>query len=267
MGVRGRTIFKLRHRKLERLPKNKVYDTTIRHIYFDLDDTIIHSQEKYNTAKSKCLDILQKEFNLNAEARRSMRMHYNAVDARRLIEQKRFNIKRFTYSWLEVYNDYCKEFKVKPKSEIRQQLRAESSAAWEPPFELYGGVLDTLKSLKTEFPVAKISILTLGEPNVQERKIKSLPKEIRNYIDGVFVVENKSPESFEKVLGDAKREKCLMIGNSPKSDISPALRVGMKALHIPQRTWHGDKAKINKNHENYHTVQNFSEIKERIQEL
>ena len=267
MGVRGRTIFKLRHRKLQQLPKNKIYSTNVRHIYFDLDDTLIHSQEKYNTAKTKCLDILQKELDLTTEERREMRMHFNAVDARRLIEQKKFNIRRFTYSWLEVYNEYCDKKGVAPKPETRALLRQTSGQAWEPPFDLYDGVLDTLKSLKTEFPISRISILTLGDPTVQEKKIKSLPKEIRNYIDGVYVVNDKDPESFKKILGDNKPEKCLMVGNSPKSDIDPALRIGMKALHIPQRTWHGDKAHINKNHENYHTVACFPEIKECIQEL
>lgn len=267
MGIKGRTLFRLPHRKMERLPNVPIYSTSIRNIFFDLDDTIIHSQEKYNVATSKCLDLLQREFGFTTEDRRGMRMHLNATDARRALELKKFNINRFTHSWLEIYGEYCKKYNAKQNPETRRQLREISSSAWRAPFVLYDGVLETMKSLKTEFPVSRISILTLGDPIIQNHKIKSLPPEIKNYIDGVFVVENKTPASFARVLGDLNREKCLMVGNSEKSDIYPALAVGIKAVHIPNRGWAGDKHKIDKTDENYTRADNFPQLREILQNL
>lgn len=268
MGTKGRVIHKIPHRKMERLPKNKKYDTSIRNIFLDLDDTLIKSQEKYKVANKQCLNIFKETFNLSDEEAKELAMHRSALDAKRAIEQKRFNIKRFTYTWLEVYENYCNDRNVPVSQKIRKELKDITSKAWKPPFVMYENVLETMRSLKTEFPVARISILTLGDPKVQHDKIKSLPKEIRNYIDHVYVVENKNPENFNKVLGDLNRNRCLMIGNSEKSDVQPALEVGMKAMHIPNRGgWIAEKHKINKKHENYNKVSNFSEILEKIQEL
>jgi putative hydrolase of the HAD superfamily len=252
---------------MEILPKNRMYDTSIRQVFFDLDDTIIKSQEKYNSASRKCLNLLQEEFDLTAEQRRTMKMHLNAIEARRCVEMKKFSIHRFTHSWLEVYGDYCKSYKQSVKPEVKKQLREITATAWAPPFQLYEGVLETMRSLKTEFPIARVSILTLGDPKIQRAKLQSLPPEIRNYIDGIYVVESKSEKNFDRVLEGLNKDRCLMVGNSERSDIAPALAVGIKAIHIPNRSWSGDKKWIDKSHANYYTVPNFEGLKERIQEI
>jgi putative hydrolase of the HAD superfamily len=53
-----------------------------------------------------------------------------------------------------------------------------------------------------------------------------------------------------------------MIGNSPKSDINPAIKLGMYAVFIPYEfTWVLDDEPLIGNRSRLITVQNFSDLK------
>lgn len=267
MGVKGRIIHKLPHRKKSVPIKNISHDTNIRNIFFDLDDTIIKTQERYDKATRQCLDILQEEFGLSTKERWNMRWYFKTQDAKRAVESKKFSIHRFTYAWLDVYEKYCRDNKKEVSAETKKKLKQITQNVWTPPFETYDGVIETIKLLKTEFPVAKINILTLGDPSVQQEKIKDLPEELKNHIDCIFVVENKSTKTFERILKGLNKERCLMVGNSEKSDIAPALEVGIKAVHIPNRTWQMEKQKIDKKHKNFLRAESIEEIPEILKEI
>jgi putative hydrolase of the HAD superfamily len=51
----------------------------------------------------------------------------------------------------------------------------------------------------------------------------------------VHVVTEKGPEVLEEILDhhDLDPERTWMVGNSPRSDINPALTVGIGAVYIP----------------------------------
>jgi len=267
MGIKGRIIHRLPHRKTIQPIKNHIYNTSIRNIFFDLDDTIIITQERYNNATKKCIKIMEEEFGLDKEERKNIKLAFKTYDAKRMIELKKFNINRFTYSWYDVYEEYCERFDKEINPSVKRKIKDITTDVWSPPFDIYEGVVETIKSLKTEFPISKIHILTLGDPDVQKEKIKSLPEEVRNHIDRIYVVENKSQKTFERVLKGLNPERCVMIGNSERSDIEPALNVGMKAIHMKNPTWELDKKKINTNHDNYNHTNDFTEIKEILQQL
>jgi FMN phosphatase YigB (HAD superfamily) len=48
-----------------------------------------------------------------------------------------------------------------------------------------------------------------------------------------------------------------MIGNSLRSDIYPALEVGMKAIHVNRETWAYDQMDIDTTNPNYISISNF----------
>jgi putative hydrolase of the HAD superfamily len=80
-------------------------------------------------------------------------------------------------------------------------------------------------------------ILTMGDPSVQQVKIASLPREIADAIDDVFVISKKSEEALREAIGGRDPRECVMVGNSARSDIAPAVKVGAYAVHIPTETW------------------------------
>jgi putative hydrolase of the HAD superfamily len=52
-----------------------------------------------------------------------------------------------------------------------------------------------------------------------------------------------------------------MIGNSPKSDINPALEAGLGAVFVPhQRTWTLERAEMPDTHERLIRVESFRDL-------
>jgi putative hydrolase of the HAD superfamily len=57
-------------------------------------------------------------------------------------------------------------------------------------------------------------------------------------------------------------ETTWMIGNSPKSDIYPALEAGLGAVYVPHpRTWHLEQAPLPNGHKRFRVVENFADLK------
>ena len=61
---------------------------------------------------------------------------------------------------------------------------------------------------------------------------------LRKYFAAAEIVDEKNFATYEALVEkyELDREKTWMIGNSPKSDINPALAVGLNAVFVP----HGD---------------------------
>jgi putative hydrolase of the HAD superfamily len=54
-----------------------------------------------------------------------------------------------------------------------------------------------------------------------------------------------------------------MVGNSPKSDITPALAAGIGAVYVPHdRTWHLEREAVHTDHERLLIVDNFAALRE-----
>jgi len=70
---------------------------------------------------------------------------------------------------------------------------------------------------------------------------------------------------YREILAKHKwqAEETCMVGNSPKSDINPALRVGMYAVYIPYRdTWKLDDEPIKAVDNRFFKLNRFTELKE-----
>ena len=103
------------------------------------------------------------------------------------------------------------------------------------PTELIAGVEETLSDLGSRHDLA---LVTKGHHEEQRLKIE------RSGLDGffarTFVVPEKSETVYRSVVADLAipPEAAWMIGNSPRSDINPALAAGMNAAFIPHdQTW------------------------------
>lgn len=72
--------------------------------------------------------------------------------------------------------------------------------------------------------------LTRGIPDFQIRKIKTL--KIDKYFKSIQVVEKKGVNEFQEFLKDIKvhPSDCWVVGDSIKSDINPAINLGIKPI-------------------------------------
>ena len=94
------------------------------------------------------------------------------------------------------------------------------------------GVEDTLRQLKATGRY-KLVVFTKGELLTQENKLKR--SGLQRYFDDVVIVSDKQEQQYANLcrqLG-VEPEEFLMVGNSLKSDVLPALNIGAWAVHIP----------------------------------
>jgi putative hydrolase of the HAD superfamily len=101
--------------------------------------------------------------------------------------------------------------------------------------ELLPGVVETLQALRRRH---RLRLLTKGDPAEQRLKISG--SGLAELFEHVEVVPEKEPEVYRSLAAahGLDPEHTWMIGNSPRSDVWPALDAGLGAVLIPHaQTW------------------------------
>jgi putative hydrolase of the HAD superfamily len=83
-----------------------------------------------------------------------------------------------------------------------------------------------------------LTLFTKGQPREQLRKLER--SGLRRHFSHVEVPPEKDEAAYRRLVEAAAldRTRAFMIGNSPRSDINPALRAGLRAVFIPHpHTW------------------------------
>lgn len=123
-------------------------------------------------------------------------------------------------------------------------------------------VEETLKELRERCDTVnyKLVVFTKGELQDQENKLKR--SGLLKYFDDVEITSDKSQAEFLALCEHQQihPSELLMVGNSLKSDIAPALAIGASAIYIPFHvTWQLEHVE-DFDHEQMVKVEHFSEI-------
>ena len=139
----------------------------------------------------------------------------------------------FTKSLVETYRRLAeKDLQEQDIERVRQlgeQIRTH-------PIQLLEGVRETLAYLS---PRHDLYLLTKGDS--EEQKLKVERSGIEDYFKQVVIVAEKDVSTYHRIVRELQidPQRSWMIGNSPRSDINPALAAGLNAVYIPHpHTWH-----------------------------
>jgi putative hydrolase of the HAD superfamily len=130
------------------------------------------------------------------------------------------------------------------------------------PIELLEGVEDCLEHLCERY---RTILFTKGNLEEQTRKIEA--SGLSRFFSAIEIVREKDQESFSGLLRRYQlvKELTWMVGNSPKSDINPAIAVGINAIYIPHpRTWELENESL-ASPEKVTVLQSFSALIEHFQ--
>lgn len=103
------------------------------------------------------------------------------------------------------------------------------------PIDVIAGVRDTLAYLTERH---HLTLCTKG--HTEEQLLKFERSALGPYFHGVEVVREKDTETYRGIVqsSDMVPAQTWMVGNSPKSDIHPALEAGLSAIFVPHaHTW------------------------------
>jgi putative hydrolase of the HAD superfamily len=138
----------------------------------------------------------------------------------------------FTRSLLETYRRLAE----RPiRDEDLAQVRSFGEAITSHPMEVMKSVQETLAYLS---PRHQLILLTKGDE--EEQRLKLDNSGLAAYFEYILIVPEKDRETYEKLQRDLHltADFTWMIGNSPRSDINPALDAGLNAIYIPHpHTW------------------------------
>src|ERR1017187_8252124 len=129
----------------------------------------------------------------------------------------------------------------------------------ERPMEVLEGVPETLEYLALRHD---LTLFTKGHPEEQRLKIE------RSGLGGFFahaeIVKEKDAAAYRALAQERGFDPGLswMIGNSPKSDINPALEAGWNAVFVPHaRTWTLERQEIEPPEGRLLVVERFADLK------
>ena len=195
-------------------------------IGFDADDTLWQNERFFRMNEAQFAQLLAE----HAPA--------EVLSARLLEAEKRnlshygFGIKGFTLSMVETAVEVT-EGRVPARiiGEILEMGREMLSH----PVETLPGVAETLKALSDGY---RLVLITKGDLFDQERKLAA--SGLGDYFHGVEIVSDKNADTYRRVFarhGDGA-ERAMMIGNSLKSDVVPAIAAGAWGVYVPHElTW------------------------------
>ena len=128
------------------------------------------------------------------------------------------------------------------------------------PIEIIPGVEETLEYLSERH---SLTLFTKGDP--EEQKLKLDRSGLAIYFGHTAIVKEKDAPSYAALI----RERALdpahtwMIGNSPKSDVNPALEAGIHAVFVPhERTWTLERAELREGPGRLLKIARFEQLKE-----
>jgi putative hydrolase of the HAD superfamily len=105
----------------------------------------------------------------------------------------------------------------------------------EAPMEVIAGVPGTLEYLA---PRHDLTLFTKGHP--EEQRLKIDRSGLGSFFGHAGIVKEKDAAAYRRLVVERGMdpERTWMIGNSPKSDINPALAAGLNAVFVPHaHTW------------------------------
>jgi len=224
--------------------------TFIKQILFDADDTLWENNVYYVRATEDLFDLFEKA----GFDRQAIQEEFDRLELQ-VVRERGYGSHNFVWI-LETLNE--NHNKIIDQNAFEKIVRRFKEHPNRKP-QLFEGVIDTLHYLKGSY---NLYVLTKGEFKEQEQKI--INAGIHKIVDAYFIVPEKEDQVYREILKQhhwLAKETC-MVGNSPKSDINPALRVGMYAIHIPYRdTWKLDDEPIQPADGRFFQLQKFKELK------
>ncbi len=200
---------------------------TVQHLLIDADDTLWENNIYFERAFDEFADFL----NHSTLSREEVREIFNQLELG-TVAAKRYGALAFTESLRACYRQLSE--RDVNQNDIQTVMRF-GERILEQDIELLPGVEETLRDLS---PRHQLILYTKG--NTEEQQLKIDRSGLAAYFDFVLIVPEKDVEGYRSAVAELGliTELAWMIGNSPKSDINPALAAGLGAVHIPhERTW------------------------------
>ncbi|MEO8100208.1 MAG: HAD family hydrolase [Acidobacteriota bacterium] len=203
-------------------------------LIFDADDTLWENNIYFERAFDAFVDFLDHSHLTHPQIREVL----NEIE---LVNQKIHGYGSINFGKnLQQAYQHLAQRAIAPDDLNRVMTFAE--AILEQQIELIDGVEETLAILSARHELA---LFTKGHPDEQRMKVDR--SGLGKYFGHTGIVKEKDAEAYARLVAEQgfHMDTSWMIGNSPRSDINPALEVGLGAVLVPhERTWVLEQCRI-----------------------
>lgn len=215
-------------------------------IAFDGDDTLWHNEPLFWNTSERFKELLAPYADPTALASRIL------ATERANLALFGYGIKGFVLSLIETAIQVS-DGQV-PTAVIAEMLeRGKEMLAH--PVHLLDGARETLEALHGRVPLV---LITKGDLFDQEGKLAR--SGLAELFDRVEIVSEKDAATYSRIFGD-RATRALMVGNSVRSDILPALEAGGWAVHVPYPiTWAHEQADPPHGHPRFRQIAGLAEL-------
>jgi putative hydrolase of the HAD superfamily len=225
-------------------------------IGFDADDTLWQNEQFFRLTEERFTALLSGF----AEPRHLSERLLEAE--KRNISAYGFGIKGFTLSMIETAIEVT-EGRV-PASVIRQILEAGRDLL-SHPVEPLPHARAALEALSGHY---RLILITKGDLFDQERKLAQ--SGLGELFTAVEIVSDKSTEVYDRVFGrhGDGPARSMMVGNSLKSDVVPALKAGCWGVYVPHSlTWALEQDKPPTGNRRYRHIEHLGELLDIVRKI
>ncbi len=229
---------------------------TIKTIGFDADDTLWQNEQFFRTTQSHFKQLL------------SDYADHEVLDEQLLEAETKnlklygFGVKGFTLSMIETAIEVTDG--NLPVDVIRSIL-VTGRDMLSHPIELLPHAQKTVEALADDY---RLLLITKGDLLDQERKLAQ--SGLGDLFKGVEIVSDKTVEVYARIFSNYKTApaQSMMVGNSLKSDVIPALDAGSWGIHVPHGlTWSFEQAEPPVAHERFREVEHLGVLEDILTDI
>ncbi|MCR8636701.1 HAD family hydrolase [Paenibacillus radicis (ex Xue et al. 2023)] len=200
-------------------------------ILFDLDDTLIHCNKYFDIVVDQFADQMEMWFHTYHIPVEEIKKKQSQIDLDRVL-QSGFAPDHFPESFVETY-DYFSDLtgRIKDTDEI-ERLMELGRGVYGHSIEPYPFMLETLNELQADGHV--LHLYTGGDPIIQMRKVTEAGL-LPFFAGRIHVARHKTVDFLEALIMEQAldRKSTWMIGNSLRTDVTPALKTGIHSIFMP----------------------------------
>lgn len=223
-------------------------------IGFDADDTLWHNERAFRLTQERFAELLA-----DYHAPDHLHQHLQAAE-RRNLGHYGFGVKGFVLSMIETAIEVTE---ARVPASVIAELIAAGQEMLSHPIELLPNAKEAVTALADR---ARIVLITKGDLLDQERKLAQ--SGLGDLFEGVEIVSDKTAPVYSRIFGQYGPGPAMMVGNSLKSDVLPALEAGGWGVHVPHElTWDYERAEAPTQHPKFRSIANLGDLLQLYDEL
>ena len=212
-------------------------------IGFDADDTLWQNESFFRLTQDRFADLLADYTDRAALMDRLLEAE------KRNIGHYGFGIKGFMLSMIETAIEVTDQTVPAP---VIAEILAAGQEMLGHPIHLLPHAREAVEALADTH---RILLITKGDLLDQERKLAQ--SGLGDLFHGVEIVSHKTPATYARAFAHhgSGPDRAMMIGNSLKSDVVPALEAGAWGIYVPHGlTWELEHAETPADHPRFREI-------------